>query len=168
MKTYDATEAAYKNGFNACAEKLRKFRPGDTVSVSTNWGKKTGVVTDWLTKDMCPDVMYLVRIGTRDEYYAAAYRANELELVKRPFFESEEPEPVVSETVLEARGCGPVPFVSLHDDVTDGDIMIRVDTIEMIQNGVVVTSNGTWCVKETAEETMGYIQKTWEVWDGIR
>ena len=163
MKTYDATEEAYKNGFAACAEFLRKFRPGDKVSVKTQWGAKTGVVTDWIPATTCPDVMYLVRVGTQDEFYAAAYKADELTLVERPFFESEEPPHAVSETVLEARGWERIPFVRLHQDDSDEDVMLRVDTIDTFTDGYVTTDTGaSLCVKESAEEIMNVVQKAWD------
>ena len=164
MKTYDATEAAYKNGFAACAEKLRVFRPGDTVKIQTKPKAKTGVITDWVCKDSYPDILYLVKVGARDDATVATFSAEELELVSRPSYD-EEPRTqndLVLQPIYEADEARRIPFVMLHEDAGEEVIMLRADTIDTFTEGYVTTDTGTsWCVTESAEEIMEQIRKAW-------
>ena len=165
MKIYDATETAYKNGFAACAEMLRKFRPGDIVTVNSKYGRKTGIVTDWILAATRPDVMYLVRVGTREEYFVAGYKADDLELVKRQSYETENPQmpDTLPESETGTLSVSPIPFIFLHEDDTGSDLCLRIDTVTAAKDGVVMTEHGAWCVKESAEEIITTVHKLWEL-----
>lgn len=162
MKTYDATEAAYKNGFGACADFLRKFRPGDTVDVKTKWGKKRGLITDWIVKDSPPEVLYIVRVGKGDEYMTSTFSDRDIELVSRPFFESHDPGP--QECVKAETLSSPIiPFIGLHEDESNETLWLRADTVVSAQDGLVETERGTfWGVAESAEDIMKRISEAWE------
>ena len=163
MKPFDATEAAYKNGFAACAEKLRVFRPGDTVKILTKPKAKTGVITDWVCKDSYPDILYLVKIGKRDDATVASFSAEELELVSRPSYGEDEREGYeMFPAVLETERPYGIPFVTLHAEAGGEAVMLRADTIDTFTEGCVTTETGaSWCVEESAEEIMGEIRKAW-------